>query len=104
MGAGAVNGDHRLQAACRSSASPRKTGRLAQSTLCLRAQLRPLLFAKLAVPRLLLAWKTAQREMEVLDARMALANQEDAGPRFPLILAKAEDNRAFIYNTHHAPS
>lgn len=40
----------------------------------------------------------------MLDARTALANQEDAGPRLPLILAKAEDNRAFIYNTHHAPS
>lgn len=26
-----------------------------------------------------------------------------AGPRLPLILAKAEDNRVFIYNTHHVP-
>lgn len=58
--------------------------------------------AERAVPRFLLAWRTAQREMEVLDARSALANREDAGPRLPLILAKAEDNRAFIYKTHGA--
>lgn len=105
VGAGAVNWTRAAGGACGSSESPRKTGRRRPAPVPAGKGPRRSRDARCPQSRRLRGSRSrGKRHRE----RCACSTPgrlwpEGAGPGLPLILATAEGNGAFIYNTHRAP-